>query len=176
MRRAATSNATNRGIEDYNPFADPPVHGNAQGNSQQVRGASNPPIYGGVGATQQPATLQPTTQEPPPPTYARNPQQTIPTTLPPTLQSPPQQQEQQTGGDWRVRREEEVRNSSYYPGRNNWPPLPEQCCVQPCFYQDIDVEIHTDFQHVVRQLYYLWLCKTIFRNFFSLFFFINMNF
>jgi len=43
--------------------------------------------------------------------------------------------------------------------RNNWPPLPEKCCFQPCFYQDIDVEIHTDFQKIVRHLYYLWMCK-----------------
>lgn len=41
----------------------------------------NPPIYGGVGATQQPATLQPTNQEAPPPAYARTPQQTVNTAL-----------------------------------------------------------------------------------------------
>lgn len=45
----------------------------------------------------------------------------------------------------------------YYPRQNNWPPLPDKCCFQPCFYQDIDVEIHTDFQKIVRQLYFLWM-------------------
>lgn len=43
--------------------------------------------------------------------------------------------------------------------QNNWPPLPKGFCYQPCFYLDISVEIPPDFQHVVRQLYYLWLCK-----------------
>lgn len=156
VRRTPAAAVPQSGIEDYNPFADPPVHGNAQGtNSQQVRGASNPPMYGGFGATQQPATLQPTVQEPPP-LYTRNPQQTVPPKLSPTLQQQPTSQPQ-TGADWRARREEEIRNSNYYPGRNNWPPLPEQCCFQPCFYQDIDVEIDTEFQNIVRQLYYLWL-------------------
>lgn len=49
--------------------------------------------------------------------------------------------------------------------QNNWPPLPKGFCYQPCFYLDINVEIPPDFQHVVRQLYYLWLCKTLTRLF-----------
>lgn len=60
-------------MEDYNPFE---VEGNTQGNAQ-VRGAANPPIYGGLGASQQPATLQTSNQEPPAPNYARTPQQTV---------------------------------------------------------------------------------------------------
>lgn len=43
--------------------------------------------------------------------------------------------------------------------QNNWPPLPKGFCYQPCFYLDISVEIPPHFQHIVRQLYYLWLCK-----------------
>lgn len=57
-------------MEDYNPFAEQSSQGTAQ-----VRGASNPPIYGGLGATQQPATLQPSNQEPQATNYARPPQQ-----------------------------------------------------------------------------------------------------
>lgn len=61
-----------------------------------------------------------------------------------------------------ARREEEWRSSSYNVRRNNWPPLPEQCCFQPCFYQDIQVDIRPEFQKIVRKLYYLWICKYIF--------------
>lgn len=48
--------------------------------------------------------------------------------------------------------------------RNNWPPLPEKCCFQPCFYQDINVDIPLEFQKIVRLLYYLWMCKSVFRS------------
>lgn len=57
------------------------------------------------------------------------------------------------------RRENELRNNANGIRRNNWPPLPEKCCFQPCFYQDIGVEIPSEFQKIVRQLYYLWMCK-----------------
>jgi hypothetical protein len=70
----AANSIPNRGIEDYNPFADQPG-----GTSTQVRGASNPPIYGGTSTSaQQPAMLQTSSQEAPPPNYSRSPQQSIP--------------------------------------------------------------------------------------------------
>ena len=43
--------------------------------------------------------------------------------------------------------------------RNNFPPLPDKCCVQPCFYQDFAVDIPLEFQRIVKTVYYLWLCK-----------------
>ncbi|KOX69272.1 Secretory carrier-associated membrane protein 2 [Melipona quadrifasciata] len=151
IRRAVSSTPVNRGLEDYNPFAEQGSQGTAQ-----VRGASNPPMYGGVAATQQPATLQPSTQEPPATNYARTPQQTVNAALGSTM-SPTS--DQRSEPDWKARTEEDIRSTSYYPQRYNWPPLPDKCCFQPCFYQDIDVEIQTNFHKTVRQLYRLWMCK-----------------
>ncbi|CAK9812690.1 Secretory carrier-associated membrane protein 2 [Anthophora plagiata] len=147
--RRAVSTPANRGLEDYNPFAEQGTQG-----TQQVRGASNPPIYGGIGATQQPATLQPSNQEPPAATYARTPQQTVNAALGSTLSLT---SDQRSESERKARAEEDMRSTLYNSNVNNWPPLPDKCCFQPCFHQDIDVEIHADFQKVVRQLYRLWI-------------------
>ncbi|XP_049765191.1 secretory carrier-associated membrane protein 1 isoform X1 [Schistocerca cancellata] len=153
-----TSNTSSvqRGLEDYNPFAD-------QGDQRfpaQVRGAANPPPYLNASATQpaaQPAIMQPTHEAPPPP-YTRSGQQ--------TQQQQPQittaefqrrQEELERKAQELARREEELKNAPYNARRNNWPPLPEKCCFQPCFYQDINVDIPLEFQKIVRYLYYLWM-------------------
>jgi len=44
---------------------------------------------------------------------------------------------------------------------HNWPPLPSFVPVQPCFYQDIDVEIPSQFQETVRLVYYVFLVYTL---------------
>ncbi|XP_041094874.1 secretory carrier-associated membrane protein 3-like [Polyodon spathula] len=49
--------------------------------------------------------------------------------------------------------------------QNNWPPFPSFCPIQPCFYQDISVEIGQDFQRTVSTMYYFWMfsgCTLIF--------------
>ncbi|MCP9260984.1 Secretory carrier-associated membrane protein 4 [Dirofilaria immitis] len=40
---------------------------------------------------------------------------------------------------------------------HNWPPLPSCIPLQPCFYQDIEVEIPVQFQHTVTLVYYVFL-------------------
>ncbi|KAI3413797.1 hypothetical protein GPALN_011278 [Globodera pallida] len=40
---------------------------------------------------------------------------------------------------------------------HNWPPLPSFVPLEPCFYQDIDVEIPGQFQDTVRWVYHVYL-------------------
>ncbi|KAI6181979.1 Secretory carrier-associated membrane protein [Aphelenchoides fujianensis] len=40
---------------------------------------------------------------------------------------------------------------------HNWPPLPTFVPLEPCFYQDIDVEIPVQFQETVRLIYNVYL-------------------
>ncbi|MBN3285439.1 SCAM3 protein, partial [Polyodon spathula] len=57
------------------------------------------------------------------------------------------------------------RQDSHTAAQNNWPPFPSFCPIQPCFYQDISVEIGQDFQRTVSTMYYFWMfsgCTLIF--------------
>uniref|UniRef100_A0A1B6DXV7 Secretory carrier-associated membrane protein n=1 Tax=Clastoptera arizonana TaxID=38151 RepID=A0A1B6DXV7_9HEMI len=142
------SSNVQRGLEDYNPFADQ--------TSERVptaRGAANPPQY----QSSQPAVMQ-AVQELPPPTYAKSGQQTQQPQLS-VAEFQRKQEELEKKAAELARREEELRNAPYNVRRNNWPPLPENNCfgLQPCFYQDINVEIPSEFQAIVRNLYYLWM-------------------
>ncbi|VDK17269.1 unnamed protein product [Anisakis simplex] len=40
---------------------------------------------------------------------------------------------------------------------HNWPPIPSFLPIQPCFYQDIEVEIPVQFQRTVTLVYYVFL-------------------
>jgi hypothetical protein len=62
------------------------------------------------------------------------------------------------------RRQQEFERRQTQPGGtarsqnpHNWPPLPSFIPVEPCFYQDIDVEIPSQFQETVRLVYYVFL-------------------
>nr|KAF6316548.1 secretory carrier membrane protein 3 [Pipistrellus kuhlii] len=62
------------------------------------------------------------------------------------------------------RRERELRHAALggkATRQNNWPPLPSFCPVQPCFFQDISMEIPQEFQKTVSTMYYLWMCSTL---------------
>ncbi|KAG8598661.1 hypothetical protein GDO81_002693 [Engystomops pustulosus] len=60
------------------------------------------------------------------------------------------------------RREREIQSLNQPGGRkNNWPPLPGNFPVGPCFYQDFSVDIPVEFQKTVKIMYYLWMFHTV---------------
>ncbi|KAG5881540.1 hypothetical protein JTB14_017943 [Gonioctena quinquepunctata] len=148
-----------------NPFADPSVQQVARNTNAQLRVDDYNP-FDNQTQNQKPVTysqpnsgpaiMQPTQE---PPTYTRSAQQTqaVPKPSLDTTELQRRQEELERKEQELARREEEMRNSTYNVRRNNWPPLPEQCCFQPCFYQDIQVDIPLEFQKIVRHLYYLWI-------------------
>ncbi|XP_017782850.1 PREDICTED: secretory carrier-associated membrane protein 1 isoform X2 [Nicrophorus vespilloides] len=125
---------------DDNPFVEPTI--------------DNPFAIGYKQGNSEPAIMQPIQD---PPMYTRSAQQTQPHAVLNTAELQRKQEELERKEEELARREEEMRQSSYNVRRNNWPPLPEQCCFQPCFYQDINVDIPLEFQKIVRHLYYLWM-------------------
>jgi hypothetical protein len=142
IQQAARGSAPAPGIDDYNPFAD-----STRRPAPQVRGASNPP----------PVVR---TSEPPPAYaesaagYGNQPKSTISAGHDDLLR---RQEELERKAEDIRRREEELNRSSTNTRAHNWPPLPTWFPVQPCFYQDISVDIPQQFQKIVRMAYYLWL-------------------
>jgi len=150
---------------DENPFADPSVQaatantGKAAsldnydpfGKQQQTTTAAAPQPSGGPG----PAVMSPT-QDPPPPTYTQSTQQQAT-----TADFQRRQEELERKAAELARREEELKGSPYNVRVNNWPPVPSFIPLQPCFYQDINVDIPVEFQEMVKRLYYLWLFHTL---------------
>uniref|UniRef100_A0A6M2DDQ2 Secretory carrier-associated membrane protein n=1 Tax=Xenopsylla cheopis TaxID=163159 RepID=A0A6M2DDQ2_XENCH len=140
---ASNTSNVQKGLEDYNPFADQPT----------------PVVNRG-----EPAVMQPSNQPQAAPAYTRSAQQSAVNMEPSqitTAEFQRRQEELERKAEELNRREEELRNGTANIRRNNWPPLPEKCCFQPCFYQDINVDIPSEFQRIVRNLYYLWMFHTL---------------
>ncbi|CAG4943256.1 unnamed protein product [Parnassius apollo] len=142
----STTNAT-RGLDDYNPFEAQQNANQAMGQQQPtqpaIMQAVSPPVGGG-GYTR-PAQPQPS--QAPPPNFT-------------TADFQKRQEELERKAEELARREAELRAGSA-GRRNNWPPLPAFCPVQPCFYQDINVDIPLEFQRIVRHLYHLWMFHSL---------------
>lgn len=140
----STNNAT-RGLDDYNPFDGQqnatPASAPQQPTQSAIMQAVSPPSGGGQ-YVNRPA--QPLQQSQGPPVNFT------------TAEFQKRQEELERKAEELARREAELRAGSA-GRRNNWPPLPAFCPVQPCFYQDINVDIPLEFQRVVRHLYHLWM-------------------
>lgn len=129
---SSSTNAANPpGLEDYNPFDGNKTSGPAV--MQADNGPSGPPPSN------------------PPPYNASQAQQIT------SADFQRRQEELEKRARDLERREEELKNSPYNVRANNWPPLPSFIPIQPCFYQDINVDIPVEFQQIVRYLYYLWI-------------------
>lgn len=144
---ANSTNNAQRGLDDYNPF-EAQENRNNQTSQQQstqpaIMQAVPPPATQTYNSTQQPQSSQP------PPNFT-------------TADFQRRQEELERKAEELARREAELRAGGGAAGRhNNWPPLPAACPFQPCFYQDINVDIPLEFQRIVRHLYYLWMFHTL---------------
>lgn len=161
---------------DDNPFADPSVQ-NATQATRQTQNASlqdYDPFGGGGGSggvsvngitptmttTTSPAVMQPVNVEAPtpPPTYQPTPAQRIDTD---DLRRR-QEELDRKAAELQQREQELLRQQNLAASGgvvrvNNWPPVPSWFPVQPCFYQDFQVEIPIEFQRIVKMTYYLWM-------------------
>ncbi|XP_050350290.1 secretory carrier-associated membrane protein 5 isoform X1 [Nymphalis io] len=139
---ARSTNSATQGLDDYNPF-DGQQNANQATLSQQptqpaIMQAVSPPIGG-----QYTRPNQPQQSQGPPQNFT-------------TADFQKRQEELERKAEELARREAELRAGSA-GRRNNWPPLPTFCPIQPCFYQDINVDIPLEFQRIVRHLYHLWM-------------------
>lgn len=150
-----------------NPFSDPAVQQVARSTNNATQGLDDyNPFDGNQNANQATAPQQPTQPaimqavSPPSSQYQRPAQPQQQTQGAPanftTADFQRRQEELERKAEELARREAELRAGSA-GRRNNWPPLPAFCPVQPCFYQDINVDIPLEFQRIVRHLYHLWM-------------------
>ncbi|XP_007435656.1 secretory carrier-associated membrane protein 2 [Python bivittatus] len=136
------TNANQGNLNEFNPFSE---------NSRLANAAQTVPATQPAGASQ-PAVLQPSV-EPTPQSVASAAQAGL-------LQ---QQEELERKAAELDRKERELQNSAagFNPKQNNWPPLPKNCPIKPCFYQDFSADIPADYQQICKMLYYLWMFHSV---------------
>lgn len=143
-----TTNRNNPAIENYNPFD------NNNPVKPAVQKPSPPPVPSPVQVVQQSPKMQQAAGDNPPPytpTGAQN--------FSDDLQR--RQEELERKANELQAREAQLANAPLAGAAKNWPPLPARCCVGPCFYQDITVEVPDAYQKTVRIMYYLWILYAI---------------
>ncbi|XP_023816146.1 secretory carrier-associated membrane protein 1 [Oryzias latipes] len=135
---------TAAGLEEYNPFTD-----------AKPTPAGTAPRTTGPAVSTQPAIMKPSDE---PPAYSQPQGQEATRAAAELLR---RQEELERKAAELDRREREMQTLSASGGRkNNWPPLPENLPVAPCFYHDISVDIPVEFQKIVKIMYYLWMFHT----------------
>ncbi|XP_017296126.1 secretory carrier-associated membrane protein 1 [Kryptolebias marmoratus] len=133
--------STPAGLDEYNPFTD-----------AKPTPAGMAPKTAGPTVSTQPAIMKPTEE---PPAYSQPQTQESSQAAAELLK---RQEELERKAAELDRREREMQSLSASGGRkNNWPPLPENFPVGPCFYHDITVDIPVEFQKTVKIMYYLWM-------------------
>ncbi|XP_030042416.1 secretory carrier-associated membrane protein 2 [Microcaecilia unicolor] len=135
------ANANQNNLEEFNPFTE---NSRLTNPSQTTAPATDPMT------PSQPAVLQPSV-EPSPKFVATAAQAGL-------LQ---QQEELERKAAELDRREREMQNININPRQDNWPPLPANCPIKPCFYQDFSADIPADYQRTCKMLYYLWMLHAV---------------
>uniref|UniRef100_A0A336MHN8 Secretory carrier-associated membrane protein n=1 Tax=Culicoides sonorensis TaxID=179676 RepID=A0A336MHN8_CULSO len=137
------------------PFADPSIQRVAQNTQANQNSLENYQPFEQLNNSQNgPAVMQPTAQTVIP-TAVSDPAAVTQIT---TAELQRRQEELERKAQELERREQELRNNTSNARPNNWPPLPAACCgLQPCFYHDIQLDIPTEFQKIVTNLYRLWI-------------------
>ncbi|XP_067929921.1 secretory carrier-associated membrane protein 2-like [Watersipora subatra] len=164
-----------------NPFADPyerTFQGDANPPAAKMTSLDDYDPFGGRSQTTVPSPQSPQTMAPPQPNIA--PPQTSmdnAANIQRSLSDPPPYQPaaaQQVDTSELQRRQEELerkaaeleqelqkKNETNATQKNNCPPLPPGCCIQPCFHQDFETDIPPEYRRVAKTVYFSYILRAV---------------
>jgi hypothetical protein len=139
------------------PFADPSVQRNLANNSATTEEFNPFAQQPGGGSAPRAAPVAPTSIPP------------ASTTIPMSSDEIFRQQEELRRKEQELNRRQQEFQRQQAQGSagqragqpHNFPPIPAIIPIEPCFYQDIDVEIPVQFQETVRLVYYVYLIYVV---------------